>query len=110
MNLREKLMELITEAKRTDPEDAPFSEYLVDFLIANGVTVQVEQENPKPLTLDELRKMDAPVWCLCKPIEGGNGYWCICQKGTIITPAGFSYDVEETQNWVFLRSKPKEDV
>ena len=40
MNLREKLMQLITEAKRTDPGDAPFSEYLVDFLIANGVTIE----------------------------------------------------------------------
>ena len=70
---------------------------------------QEERENPKPLTLDELRKMDAPVWCLCKPIEGGNGFWCLCKKGKIITPSGVCYDVKEIPHWVFLRNKPKEE-
>ncbi len=60
------------------------------------------------LTLDELRQMDAPVWCLCKPIEGGNGFWCLCKKGKIITPSGVCYDVKEIPHWVFLRNKPKE--
>lgn len=71
---------------------------------------QEEWENQKPLTLDELRKMDVPVWCLCKPIEGGNGFWCICKIGKIITPSGVCYDVKEIPHWVFLRNKPKEDA
>lgn len=61
-----------------------------------------------PLTLDELREMDVPVWCLCKPIGGGNGYWCLCQNGHITTPAGTQYYVDEIPHWVFLRRKPEE--
>ena len=40
MNVREKLIGLIIEAKRTDPETGSFTEYLADHLIAHGVTVQ----------------------------------------------------------------------
>ena len=40
MDVREKLVDLIVDAKRTDPETGSFTEYLADHLIANGVTVQ----------------------------------------------------------------------
>lgn len=40
MNVREKLIGLIIEAKRTDPETGSFTEYLAYHLIAHGVTVQ----------------------------------------------------------------------
>ena len=40
MDVREKLVELIIDAKRTDPETGSFTEYLADHLIAHGVTVQ----------------------------------------------------------------------
>ena len=40
MDVREKLLDLIIDAKRTDPETGSFTEYLADYLIANGVTVQ----------------------------------------------------------------------
>ena len=40
MDVREKLVELIIDAKRTDPETGSFTEYLADYLISNGVTVQ----------------------------------------------------------------------
>ena len=39
MNVREKLIELILDAKRTDPEKGSFTEYLADYLISRGVTV-----------------------------------------------------------------------
>ena len=39
MDVREKLVELIIDAKRTDPETGSFAEYLADYLIRNGVTV-----------------------------------------------------------------------
>lgn len=68
-----------------------------------------EEQKQKPLTIDELRQMDAPVWCLCEPIEGGNGFWCLCENGKIITPAGTCFYVSEIPNWVFLRCKPKEE-
>ena len=38
--MRNKLIELIIDAKRTDPETGSFTEYLADHLIANGVTIQ----------------------------------------------------------------------
>lgn len=40
MDVREKLIDLIIDAKRTDPETGSFTEYLADCLINNGVTVQ----------------------------------------------------------------------
>ena len=40
MNVREKLIDLIIDAKRTDPETGSLTEYLADHLIAHGVTVQ----------------------------------------------------------------------
>ena len=40
MDVREKLIDLIIDAKRTDPEVGNFTEYLADYLINNGVTVQ----------------------------------------------------------------------
>ena len=40
MNVREKLIDLIIDAKRTDPETGSFTEHLADRLIAHGVTVQ----------------------------------------------------------------------
>ena len=64
----------------------------------------------EPLTLEELREMDEPVWGACKPIEGGNGYWCLCQHGHIITPAGSIYDVKEIPHWVFYRRPLEEEV
>lgn len=51
MDVRKKLVELIIDAKRTDPETGSFTEYLADHLIANGVTVQewisVDDELPE---------------------------------------------------------------
>ena len=40
MDVREKLVELIIDAKRADPETGSFTEYLADHLISNCVTVQ----------------------------------------------------------------------
>ena len=40
MDVRKKLIDLIVDAKRTDPKTGSFTEYLADYLISNGVTVQ----------------------------------------------------------------------
>ena len=40
MDVREKLVDLIIDAKRTGHETGSFTEYLADHLITNGVTVQ----------------------------------------------------------------------
>lgn len=63
----------------------------------------------EPLTMEQLREMDGPVWVACKPIEGGNGYWCLCQRGHIITPAGSIFDVKEIPHWVFYSRPPEGD-
>ena len=67
-----------------------------------------QEQSNDPLTLEELMVIDAPVWFVCKPIEGGDGYWCLCRKGHITTPAGSCYYVSEIPHWFFLRHKPKE--
>ena len=69
----------------------------------NNVPTKAPNE---PLTLEQLREMDEPVWVACKPIEGGKGYWCLCQHGHIITPAGSIFDVKEIPHWVFYRRPP----
>ena len=61
----------------------------------------------EPLTLEQLREVDAPVWCSCKTIEGWDGYWCLCQRGHIITPSGNAFDVKEIQDWVFYSFPPE---
>ena len=61
----------------------------------------------EPLTLEELREMNKPVWVACKPIEGGDGDWCLCKHGCIVTPSGNSYDVGEIPHWVFYRRPPE---
>ena len=61
----------------------------------------------EPLTIEQLMEMDEPVWCACEPIEGGNGYWCLCRHGHITTPAGSFYEVEEIPHWTFYRRPPE---
>ena len=39
MTVRERLIDLMIEAKRTEPETGSFSEHLADYLLANGVIV-----------------------------------------------------------------------
>ena len=90
MDVREKLIDLILDAKRTDPETGSFTEYLADHLISNGVTVQEwipASELPKKIT--------NKVIVLCK-----NGY------------RGFGHyeDYKGKQTWYNLESgKPFTD-
>ena len=68
MDVREKLVDLIIDAKRTDPETGSFAEYLADHLIANGVTVQ-EWISVK----DRLPDNKEHDWVLAQVVED-NGY------------------------------------
>ena len=38
--MKQKILDLIIAAKRTDPETGSFAEWLAEYLVANGVTVQ----------------------------------------------------------------------
>lgn len=63
MTEREKMIDLIINAKRTDPETESCTEYLADFLLGYGVKLPTSHPG-KPLTLEQLREMDGqPVWC-----------------------------------------------
>lgn len=64
MTEREKMIDLIINAKKTDPETGSFAEYLADFLLGYGVKLPTSNPQPcKPLTLEQLREMDGkPVW------------------------------------------------
>ena len=57
MDVREKLIDLIIDAKRTDPEEGSFTEYLADHLITNGVTVQECKLGDKKTNADRIRSM-----------------------------------------------------
>lgn len=59
----------------------------------------------EPLTLDELREMEAhtPVWW------GRMNIWCLCERGFITTPNGNIYAVEETGG-AFYRRLPEGEV
>ena len=64
MDVREKLIDLIIDAKRTDPEAGSFTEYLADCLINNGVTVQ-EWISVK----DRLPQENEPEGKVCEQVQ-----------------------------------------
>lgn len=82
MTDREKMIDLIINAKKTDPETGSFTEYLADFLLGYGVKLPTPTPQPgKPLTLDQLQEMDGkPVWIVEYP-DWGTGN---CQKTQMI--------------------------
>lgn len=58
---RKTLIDLIIDAKRTDPETGSFTEWLADYLLGHGVTVP--QASSEALTLEELKSLnECPVW------------------------------------------------
>lgn len=65
MTDREKMIDLIINAKKSYPETGSFTEYLADFLLGYGIKLPDPTPQPgKPLTLEQLREMDGqPVWC-----------------------------------------------
>lgn len=67
-----------------------------------------ERQNPKRLTIEELKSIDAPVWVSCLTLEGDPGYWCLCQKGSIVCPSGQCFDAADIPHWKFYLHKPKE--
>ena len=67
MTDREKMIDLIINAKRTDPETGSFAEYLADFLLGYGVKLPTSHPG-KPLTLEQLRER----WERCEHCRGNN--------------------------------------
>lgn len=105
----DKLLEQL-QKKKCGPANKRYTEGFNDCLmrvrsmIHSAPTLTPPNE---PLTLEEMRGMDGPVWVACKPIEGGDGYWCLCRHGKIITPSGNIFDAGKIPHWVFYRRPPE---
>lgn len=68
---KQTMLELIIDAKRTDPETGSFAEWLAEYLVEHMHTLTPPNE---PLTIEQLREMDEePVWF--ENMSGGR--WCI---------------------------------
>ena len=109
MTDREKLIDLIIDAKRTDPEDSSFTEYLADYLIANGVTFAKDINVPSWIPVTErLPKefISVLVTIPCKhplPVVKeaylANGFWAT--KMAIFTE-------NDVTHWMPMPEPPKE--
>ena len=64
----------------------------------------------EPLTVEQLRGMDkpTPVWMEAdkKTIEGWGGYWCLCQRGHILTPGMVSMYADKMDGATFYSYPP----
>ena len=64
------MLDLIIEAKKTDPETGPFLEWLAEYLVDHLPTLTPPNET---LTLEELLRIDgAPVW-----LDVAGGMWAL---------------------------------
>ena len=103
MDVRKKLLDLIIDAKRTDPETGSFAEYLADHLIANGVTVQewisvadrLPEEKGRYLTANKRYGDKIVVFDLWF----GGGFWYVEEEDDV-------FDFEVTY-WMPLPQPPK---
>ena len=72
-----------------------------------ALRAQQERENPKPLTLDELRQMDGePVW-IDDWFEGFNGWELSCDASDYFEGESRTIESYGTR-WAAYRHKPKE--
>ena len=103
MNVREKLIDLILDAKRTDPEKGSFTEYLADHLINNGVTVQ-EWISVK----DWLPEVGGYVVCIAKrnPFSRFMPMVARIEKNGWVNPITEQY-ISEVTHWMPLPEPPK---
>ena len=103
MDVRKKLVELIIDAKRTDPETGSFAEYLADHLIANGVTVQEWVS-----VYDELPEVGGYVVCIAKrnPFSMFMPMVARIEKNGWVNPITEQY-ISEVTHWMPLPNPPK---
>ena len=103
MDVREKLIDLIIDAKRTDPETGSFTEYLADCLINNGVTVQ-EWISVK----DRLPEVGGYVVCIAKrnPFSRFMPMVARIEKNGWVNPMTEQY-ISEVTHWMPMPNPPK---
>ena len=103
MDVKEKLVDLIIDAKRTDPETGSFAEYLADHLIANGVTVQEWIS-----VYDELPEVGGYVVCIAKrnPFSRFMPMIARIEKNGWVDPMTEQY-ISEATHWMPMPNPPK---
>ena len=81
--MRDRLMDLLIEAKKAEPDDAVWSEFLVDYLIEHGVLVPPCKCGDDVWWID---RENQTVHCAHNDIVGiayyGNGRFRVVTKGT----------------------------
>lgn len=80
---------------------------------------KAEREDPKPLTIEELRRLDEePVWVKAKKAKAGYGMWCVVNYNRLTRRVeAFIPGIENTwfegeeygKTWLAYRHKPKEE-
>ena len=103
MDVREKLVDLIIDAKRTDPETGSFTEYLADCLINNGVTVQ------EWISVDDrLPEVGGYVVCIAKrnPFSRFMPMIARIEKNGWVNPMTEQY-ISEVTHWIPMPNLPK---
>ena len=103
MDVREKLLDLIIDAKRTDPETGSFSEYLADHLIANGVMVQEWIS-----VTERLPEAGSYVVCIAKrnPFSRFMPMVARIEKNGWVNPITEQY-ISEVTHWMPMPNPPK---
>ena len=94
------MLDLIIEAKKTNPETGSFSEWLAEYLVDHLPTLTQPNE---PLTIEELREMDGePVW-----VELHQA-WALVevkQNGSVMF-YGNSFSCSYSRTWQVYRFRP----
>ena len=103
MDVREKLIDLILDAKRTEPETGRFTEYLADHLVSNGVTVQDWVSVKERLPQEKVNCIVHYKHAYCD----NDGYWAI----GICFNDGEKFQINpayKVTHWMPLPKPPKE--
>ena len=103
MDVREKLIDLIIDSKRTGPETGSFTEYLADCLINKGVTVQEWIS-----VNDRLPETGGYVVCIAKrnPFSRFMPMVARIEKNGWVNPITEQY-ISEVTHWMPLPQPPK---
>ncbi len=93
-----------------------YADQVQDYIEAMSMAVdalraQQERENQKPLTLDDLQKMDGqPVWCVYPDCDTG-GEWFICDKNeNEVSKNKYGLPFRYYGEWTAYRYQPKKEA
>lgn len=101
---KQAMLDLIIEAKRNEPEDVRFSDWLAEYLADRLSTLTPPNE---PLTLKELREMDdEPVWC-CPKNDSAKGSWMIVGPNGCENITSFAIYDDYGTGWLAYRRPPE---